>query len=119
MKKQGSFSKSSHPSKHARLQASKTVPAPPGGLPVDLLLPADPITSKPDGFYWQTENGHREFGPFESYELAAADMHVGEENLGPGDALNQVEAEIGIAGWIDADTGSLAEGQSPPHIERE
>jgi hypothetical protein len=100
-------------------EAAATLPVSPGGTPAELLAPADPISLKPDGYYWQTEDGHREFGPFESYELAAADLHVGEENLGPSDALNQVEAEIGIAGWIDADTGSPAEGQSPPHLERE
>ncbi|MCV2371300.1 hypothetical protein [Roseateles oligotrophus] len=84
-----------------------------------LIEPSEPIALKPDGYYWQTENGRREFGPFESYELAAADMHVGEENLGTTNNLTEVEDEIGVASWIDADTGTLAEGQSPPHLEGE
>ena len=37
----------------------------------------------------------------------------------PGETLDEAEDEIGINSWIDDETGEPAEGQSPPHIERE
>lgn len=37
----------------------------------------------------------------------------------PGETLQEAEDEMGINSWLDADTGEPAEGQSPPHIERE
>ena len=37
----------------------------------------------------------------------------------PDDILPEVEREIGIADWIDPETGEPAEGQSPPHLEIE
>ncbi len=77
----------------------------------------DVINLRPDGYYWQAPDGAQEFGPFESYELASADIHTGEEGLAPDESLPEVEDQIGIAGWIDAETGAPAEGQSPPHLE--
>lgn len=74
------------------------------------------ILDRPDGYYWLAEPDGPEFGPFESYELAQADRHAGEESLAPSETLPEVEDEIGIAGWIDPETGEPAEGQSPPHI---
>lgn len=35
----------------------------------------------------------------------------------PADILPDMEREIGIADWIDPETGVPAEGQSPPHLE--
>lgn len=35
------------------------------------------------------------------------------------EALPEREHEIGIADWIDPQTGEPAEGQSPPHLEAE
>lgn len=37
----------------------------------------------------------------------------------PGETLQEAEDEIGINSWMDSETGEPAEGQSPPHIERE
>ena len=37
----------------------------------------------------------------------------------PGETLAEAESEIGVADWIDGDSGAPAEGQSPTHIERE
>lgn len=34
---------------------------------------ADPVIERPSGFYWQTRDGLREFGPFETRDLAIAD----------------------------------------------
>lgn len=39
-----------------------------------------------------------------------------EFELEPGESLQEAEDELGIADWIDPDTGDPAEGQSHPHI---
>ncbi|HJV61562.1 MAG TPA: hypothetical protein VJ743_11495, partial [Albitalea sp.] len=65
-------------------------------------------------------SGQQEFGPFESYEQACMDRDaIGDEAVAPGDTLQQTEREIGIADWIDAETGEPAEGQSPPHLQED
>ncbi len=33
--------------------------------------------------------------------------------------LPEMEREIGIADWLDPETGEPAEGQSPPHLDAE
>jgi hypothetical protein len=38
--------------------------------------------------------------------------------VAPGDTLQEAEHEIGIADWIDAETGEPAEGDSP-HLQEE
>lgn len=74
----------------------------------------------PDGYYWLTPDGKQEFGPFESLELALADMQLAaEESSEPGETLQEAEDEIGVADWINPDTGELAEGQSTPHLQDE
>ena len=35
------------------------------------------------------------------------------------ETLPELEAAIGIADWIDPETGEPAEGQSPPHLDPE
>jgi len=69
------------------------------------------IIERPDGFWWVSEDGRRECGPFRTLVDAELDM----ENLGddtgfePGETLAEAEDEIGINGWIDPDTGQPAE----------
>ena len=53
--------------------------------------------------------------PEESESLEPAEI----ESLEPAETLREAEEEIGINEWLDPDTGEPAEGQSPPHIERE
>ncbi len=78
------------------------------------------ISARPDGYYWLDLDGKQEFGPFESLELAQADRDASdEEGLGPGELLQEVEEELGIATWIDPETGEPAEGQSRPRLEGE
>jgi hypothetical protein len=104
--------------------------APP--LPEELLLDDDElmeegdavemgqIVHRPDGYHWQDPEGKQEFGPFESLELALADMQsAGEDTSEPGETLQEAEDELGVADWIDPDTGELAEGQSTPHLSDE
>ena len=76
-----------------------------------------PVIQRPDGFYWEAPDGHQVFGPFESHELACADRdRYDEEQPAPGETLQQAQSELGIADWIDAETGEPAEGQSRPHL---
>jgi len=35
----------------------------------------------------------------------------------PIESLEEAESELGLNDWIDPETGELAEGQSPPHLE--
>ena len=94
--------------------------APPVAAPAPDSEAPQPIIERPDGYYWAAPDGRQQFGPFESYELAQADRDaVGDEALAPGDTLQEVEREVGIADWIDAETGAPAEGQSPPHLRED
>ena len=71
------------------------------------------VVVRPDGYYWITDDGRQEFGPFVTAVEAYAAMREGIETaLEPGGSVAEAEAEFGIAEWIDQDTGSPAEGQS-------
>ena len=78
----------------------------------DLSLPdSDAIVHRPDGWYWLGEDGRQEFGPYASSDEALADLHAaGEEAIEPAESLLEAEQEIGIADWLDPDTGEPAEG---------
>ncbi len=77
-----------------------------------------PIVARPDGFYWLADDGRCEVGPFATAAEAAADMHSAEEKnpLAPDEVREEAEAEIGIADWIDPETGLPAEDVRT-HIE--
>ena len=74
------------------------------------------IIERPDGFYWQTMEGGEEFGPFATLAEAVTEMVDADANIEVGESLQEAESEIGIADWIDPETGQPAEG-SVPHIE--
>jgi hypothetical protein len=79
---------------------------------------AAPIVERPDGFYWIAPDGRQEFGPFETVAQARADRdRFDEQAPAPGETLEEAEQEIGIADWIDPETGEPAEGQSRPHLD--
>ncbi|MDQ5926848.1 MAG: hypothetical protein QG554_1790 [Pseudomonadota bacterium] len=86
----------------------------------DALDVNDPrIVLRPDGYHWLSEGGRIENGPFESARAAWADMHAADEDAPTAeDDLGEVSAEIGIADWVDPDTGNLAEG-TIPHLSDE
>lgn len=68
----------------------------------------------PDGWYWVAPDGRQQFGPFTSALEARADFERGLD--GPpeeGETLQDAEAELGLADWIDPETGSLAEDAAP------
>lgn len=76
------------------------------------------VLERPDGFYWQTQDGRREYGPFETLIAAVQDMDLvdDDEAQEPGESLQEAEAEIGISDWIDPETGEPAEGNAH-HLE--
>ncbi|MGZ8263140.1 MAG: hypothetical protein ACXW2I_03115 [Burkholderiales bacterium] len=68
------------------------------------------VTERPDGFYWQEKTGGREYGPFDTLLEAVQDMQQSDEStFEPGETADEARAEIGIADWIDPDTGEPAE----------
>ena len=76
------------------------------------------IQEHPDGWYWTAPDGRQQFGPFESCSLALADRdRDSEEAENEAMTLREAEREIGLADWIDPETGEPAEGASPPHLE--
>jgi hypothetical protein len=89
-------------------------------IPESVDVAARTIVERPDGYYWTGPDGDGEYGPYETYELAqAARDAVSEEAVAPSEALLEAEREIGIADWIDVETGEPAEGQSPPHLQED
>jgi hypothetical protein len=75
----------------------------------------EPIIKRPDGFYWQRKNGDL-LGPFATRAEAEADRLAGgvaEEEFEAGESLQEAESEIGVAEWIDPDTGVPAEDHVP------
>lgn len=79
------------------------------------------VLRRPGGYYWSLTDGGREFGPYDSFEEAQADMEAAAdlEAPEPGESLQEAESELGIADWIDPDTGEPAEGMSPPHLDND
>jgi hypothetical protein len=76
------------------------------------------LIERPDGFYWQSLEGEREYGPFATLVEAVADMQIATAALETGETLAEAEDEIGIADWLDADTGEPAE-ECRPHLRDE
>jgi len=74
------------------------------------------IVERPDGVYWQSKDGGREYGPFATLLGAVQDMEAGESASEPGETLEEAESEIGISDYIDPDTGVPAE-DGVPRIE--
>jgi len=75
------------------------------------------IIERPNGIYWQDTATGEEFGPFASVAEAEADMEYNaDSSYEPGERLDEAEDELGIADWVDPDTGQPAE-ESVPRIE--
>lgn len=75
----------------------------------------EPILKRPDGFYWQRRSGEL-VGPFVARTEAEADRLAGgatEDDFEAGESLQEAESEIGVADWIDPDTGVPAEDNVP------
>ena len=79
-------------------------------------LAEQPILKRPDGFYWQRKSGDLR-GPFVTRAEAEADRLADGVAEGgdfeAGESLQEAESEIGVAEWIDPDTGGPAEDHVP------
>jgi hypothetical protein len=76
------------------------------------------VLERPDGFWVQARSGGREVGPYATL-VEAIESHQAaddEDDLEPGDTLAEVEAQLGVADWIDPETSAPAE-DSVPHLE--
>jgi len=75
------------------------------------------IIERPDGFYWQSKENGKEFGPFPTLLEAVKDMEYNADTaVEVGESTEEAEDEVGIADWIDPETGLPAE-ESVPRIE--
>lgn len=79
--------------------------------PVDLSPPGSrAIVRHPDGYYWLGGNGRFQVGPFATAEEALADLPGDDEaSVAPDETLPEAEAALGLADWLDPETGLLAE----------
>lgn len=71
------------------------------------------IIERPDGVYWQDEDGI-EYGPFATLTEAMADREAAlaaEE-----EELDGSDSDLDMADWVDSETGEISEG-AMPHIE--
>ena len=72
------------------------------------------VIERPDGFYWQSNDGRPDHGPFATLLEAVQDMEIDDgESLEPGETREEAEAELGIADWVDPETGELSEEERP------
>lgn len=70
------------------------------------------VIERPDGFYWQDKETDQTYGPFASLLEAVQDMEYNAESdsdYAPGESLQEAENELGIADWVDEETGLPAE----------
>lgn len=68
------------------------------------------VIERPDGFYWQAKTGDRQSGPFPTLLEAIQDMQDRDDSeIEPGETIEEAEAELQIADWIDPETGEPAE----------
>jgi hypothetical protein len=75
------------------------------------------IFERPDGFYWQSKSESRESGPFRTLLEAIQDMQYRDESeVEPGETIEEAEAEVGVTGWVDPETGEPAE-EGIPRLE--
>jgi hypothetical protein len=79
------------------------------------------VIEQRDGFYWLDIFGEKRYGPFPTRFDAVQNMqeqdsgNAEEVDDGLLDSSGSAEDEIGIADWIDPDTGEPAE-ESSTHI---
>jgi hypothetical protein len=68
------------------------------------------LLNLPDGWYWLAPDGHQQFGPFDTAELARADQARGSvETVEDDSEVRDVERVAGIAESADVETGNSAD----------
>jgi len=78
--------------------------------------PRGAVIERPDGFYWQSREDGKEYGPFATLLDALQDMEGEGGDIEPGETREEAESELAVADWIDPETGQPAE-ESVPRIE--
>jgi hypothetical protein len=97
------------------MKKSRRTRLPEPELPAD--SPAVRFIERPDGVYWRYSGRSEEFGPFKTLAEAAADAESRDDSdYEPGASLEEAEREIGVAEWVDPETGAPAE-ESVPRLE--
>ena len=77
------------------------------------------VIERPDGYYWQDIRSDELYGPYPTLLDAEQDMQgLIDTGYEEGESLEEAEAEIGVNGWIDPDTGEPAEDMQP-HLSDE
>lgn len=72
------------------------------------------VFERPDGFYWEDLETGDAYGPFPTLLDAQSDMRYNADaSPEPAGTLEEAAAEIGIADWIDPETGEPAEEKVP------
>ena len=73
------------------------------------------VIEQPQGFYWVSPKTGAEYGPFPTRAEAIADMEFDAEadEVESDETLEEAEAEMGLSGWVDPDTGDLGESWTP------
>jgi hypothetical protein len=86
------------------------VPAPESVAQDTPMATVASVIQRPDGYYWLGADGRAEVGPFASLVEAEADLNASaDDSPEPGESLYEAEQELGIADWLDSETGELAE----------
>jgi hypothetical protein len=101
------------------MKHKKPPPAPEAPPPEEEAAVKEPqrhVIERPDGFYWQSVDSGEEYGPFTTRAEAETDMLTGGDTSLEAPDLQEAESEIGVAEWIDPETGGPAE-DSVPRIE--
>lgn len=88
------------------------------------IIPATPATydetrviELPDGFFWLDKNTGERYGPFPTLLEAVQDMEYNaDSDYEPAESLGEAEEELGLSGWVDPETGELAE-DTLTHLE--
>jgi|SRR5689334_17261427 hypothetical protein len=96
-------------SKKRRVRAAAEEAPVPAAAPL-----AGRVVERPDGFYWEKAKGESH-GPYATLAEAEADMLAdgAADELEDTETLQEAESELGIAEWIDPDTGGPAEDHIP------
>jgi hypothetical protein len=71
------------------------------------------VVAHSDGFYWLSDDGRHETGPFANFEDALSDLARAEQaDSEVGESIDEARDELGLSNWVDPDTHELAEEQA-------
>lgn len=72
------------------------------------------IVDRPDGYYWQSTETNEESGPFRTLSEVVEDLEFNaDSDFDAPDTLEEAEADLGVDGYIDPETGELEDPSLP------